>query len=79
MVVKVWNRQHHSQTIHATEKFTSMNLFKILCIVTWAWTFLTTKVMEALRGQKHPLEAKKGVDLLKKVFSKSFLTTSKTP
>ena len=27
------NRQHHSQT---TEKLISMNLFKILCVVTWA-------------------------------------------
>ena len=29
------NRQHHGQTIYPTEKFTSMNLFKILWIVTW--------------------------------------------
>ena len=29
-------RQHHGQTIYPTEKFTSMNLFKILLIVTWA-------------------------------------------
>jgi hypothetical protein len=38
--------------------------------------------MEAARGQKHPCEAKKkheGVDLLKKVFNKSCLATSKTP
>ena len=26
LVVKGWNRQHNGQTIHATEKFTSMNL-----------------------------------------------------
>ena len=31
-----WNRQHHGQTIHPTEKLISMNLFKILCVVTWA-------------------------------------------
>ena len=33
------------------------------------------KVLEAVRGQKHPLVAKKwheGVDLLKKVFAKVF-------
>ena len=36
LVVKGWNRQHHSQTIHPKEKFTSMNLSKILCVVTWA-------------------------------------------
>ena len=31
-----WNRQHHSQTIYSTENLISMNLFKILCVVTWA-------------------------------------------
>ena len=31
-----WNRQHYGQTIHPTEKLISMNLFKILCVVTWA-------------------------------------------
>ena len=31
-----WNSQHHDQTIHSTEKFISMNLFKILCVVAWA-------------------------------------------
>jgi hypothetical protein len=38
--------------------------------------------MKAVIGQKHPLEAKKrheGVDLLKKVFNKSFSATPKTP
>ena len=61
LVVKGWNRQHHNQTIHSTEMFTAMNLFKILCIVTWAWSFLTLEVMKAVRGQKHPLEAKNGM------------------
>ena len=41
------------QTMHSTEKFYSMNLFKILCVVTWTWYFLTFMVMEAVRGQKH--------------------------
>ena len=36
MVVESWNRQHHGQTIYPTEKFTSMNLFKVLWVVTWA-------------------------------------------
>ena len=44
-----WKRQHHGQSIHPTEKFTSMNLYKILWIVKWAWLFLT--FMEAVRGQ----------------------------
>ena len=38
--------------------------------------------MEAVKGQKHPLEAKKGMKELtyqKKVFNKSFSATSKTP
>ena len=47
------NRQHHGQTIHPTENYISMNLFKILCVVTWAWLFLTSEVLEAVRGQKH--------------------------
>ena len=46
-----WNRRHHRQTIHPTEKLNSMNLFRILCVVTWAWLFLTSMVMEAVRGQ----------------------------
>ena len=29
-----------------------MKLFKILSVVTWAWLFLTSMVMEAVRGQK---------------------------
>ena len=47
-----WNRQQHGQTIHSKGKFISMNLFKILCIVTWAGIFLTSMFMEAVRGQK---------------------------
>ena len=47
------------------------------CVMTWAQSFLTSEVMEAVRGQKHPWEAKKRhetVDLSKKVF----LNTVKT-
>ena len=75
-------RQHHCQTIYPIENLIPMNLFKILCVVTWAWLFLTSEVMEAVRGQKHPLEAKNGMKELiywKKVFNKSFSATSKTP
>ena len=36
MVVECWNRQHHSQTKHPIENLIPMNLFKILCVVTWA-------------------------------------------
>jgi hypothetical protein len=38
--------------------------------------------MKAVRGKKTPLGGQKwheGVDLLKKVYNESFLTTSKTP
>ena len=56
-----WNRQHHGQTIHPTEKFYLLNFFKILCAVTWAWAFLSSDLMKAVRGQKRPLEAKKGM------------------
>jgi hypothetical protein len=38
--------------------------------------------MKAVRGQKHPLGGQKwheGVDLLKKVFNKSFSKTTKNP
>ena len=43
---------------------------------------MTSEVTEAVRGQKYPSEAKNGMKELiykKKVFSKSFSTTSKTP
>ena len=29
------NRQHHGQTIHPTESFISITLFKLLCVLTW--------------------------------------------
>ena len=47
-----WNRRHNGQTIHPIEKLISMNLFKILCVVTWTWLFLSSMVMEAVRDQK---------------------------
>ena len=45
------DRQHHGQIIHPTENLISMDLFKILCAVTWTLFFLTSNVMEAVRGQ----------------------------
>ena len=45
-------RYHHGQTIHSIEKFISINLFKTFCVVTWAQLFLTSMVMEVVRGQK---------------------------
>ena len=36
IVVKSWNRQHHGQTIHPIENLIPINLFKILCVATWA-------------------------------------------
>ena len=46
-----WNRRLHGQTIQPNRKLMSMNLFKILCVETWAWLFLTSMVMKAVRGQ----------------------------
>ena len=57
--------QHHSQTIHPTENFISVNLLQMSCVITkmtciqptfvitWAWSVLTSEVVEAVRGQKH--------------------------
>ena len=30
-----WNSQHHAQTIHSTEKFISINLLQMFCVITW--------------------------------------------
>ena len=53
LVVESWNRQHHGQTIHPTEKFNSINLYKIICVVTWPQLFLTSMGMDAVRGAKN--------------------------
>ena len=34
-------------------KFYYNGMFKTLWIVTWAWLFLTSEVLEAVKGQKH--------------------------
>ena len=39
-----WNRQHYGQIINPTEELISVNLFKILCVVTWL-------LMESVRRQ----------------------------
>ena len=36
MVVKRWTRQFGCETIHPTQKFTSMNLLQMPCVITWA-------------------------------------------
>ena len=47
-----WNRQHHGQTIHPTEKLTSMNLYTILYAVTWAWLLFDFHVRDQKRYSK---------------------------
>ena len=46
------NRQYHSQTIHSTENFTSMNLFKILWVITRALLFFP-RLWRLLKAKKH--------------------------
>ena len=41
------------ETIHPTQKLTSMNLLQMPCMITWAWSFFTFEVVEAVRGQKY--------------------------
>jgi len=53
--------QHHGKSINPTEKFPSINLFRILCIVIWAESFLTSEYVETVRGQAHPSEVKNGM------------------
>ena len=40
-----------------TENLISMNLLQISCVITWALSFLTSEVVEAVRGQKHHILA----------------------
>ena len=49
------------------------------CMIKWAQKNEPQTSKKAVRGQKHPSEAKKGhegIDLVKKVFNKSSSTTS---
>ena len=67
ILVKRASRSNHN----LVENFIPMNLFKIVCVVTWAWLFLISEVMEAVRGQKHPLETKHGMKEL--IYCKKYL------
>ena len=57
--VQSCNRQIGRETIQPTKKFTSMNLLQMPCVITWAWawSFLTSVFVEAVRGQKHHISA----------------------
>ena len=57
LINKRHDRWFGCETIHHTQKFTSMNLLQITCVIPWAWSFLTCKVVEAVRGQKHHILA----------------------
>ena len=48
----IWLWNHTSHT-----KVTAMNLLQMHFVITWAWSFLTSEVLEAVRGQKHHLGA----------------------
>ena len=52
MVVECCYRRFGCETIHPTQKYISMNLLQMSCVITWAWSFLTPEVVEAVRGQK---------------------------
>ena len=57
LVVDVGTTYHyHGIPIRTTELLFSVNLFKIAGVITWAWLFLTSKVIEAVIGQKHNSE-----------------------
>ena len=43
--------QHHIQTIHSTEIFISMNLLQMSCVITWAWSFLTSESWRLLEAK----------------------------
>ena len=55
--VQSWDRLFGCETIHPTQKFTLMNLLQMPCVITLAWSFLTSEIVEAVRGQKHHISA----------------------
>ena len=57
MIVKHYSRRIGSETIHPTKNCTSMNLLQMPCVIKWSWSFLTSEVVEAVRGQKHHILA----------------------
>ena len=75
---------YHSISIYTTIGM-DRYLFKIPGILTWAWLFLTSEVIEAVRGQKRPksllgrVKKLEGVNFLEHLFNKSCSSTSKTP
>ena len=50
--VQCWNRRFGGEAIHPTQKFTSMNLLQMSCMIT-----LTSEGVEADGGQKHHISA----------------------
>ena len=42
----------HLNHTSSTENFISMNLLQMSCLITWAWSFLNSEVVEAVRCQK---------------------------
>ena len=58
-------------------------IFQRICVAAWAaWLFLTSEVMKAVGGQKHPLEAKNGMKELiywKKILMKVAQQPQKPP
>ena len=61
LVGKGWNKQHQGQTIHPTEKFTSMIFSKFFALQDGHNHFWPLRFWRLLRGQKHPSEAKNGM------------------
>ena len=53
VVVKHCYRRFGCETIPPTQKFISINLLQMSCVKTWAWSFLTYDVVEAVWGQKY--------------------------
>ena len=51
MVVERWNRRFGCEIIHPTQKFILIK--QMSCVITRAQLFLTSEVVEAVRGHKH--------------------------
>ena len=55
--IRLWKREYFGLGIishyiySVVHHWWSSSQFKILCVVTWAWSFLTSQVMEAVRGR----------------------------
>ena len=67
--------------MHSTYNSGLLIMFKIPYIVTWLQLFLTSEVMEAVRGYKHSSEDQQSMNeciFLKKGFNKNCSSTSNT-